>query len=367
MNIVKFCIKAPLYRKVIIVLSIFTIFLCFNQLFRYIALERALKDVKMVFVNCIKFSNKAIYTQNIDGTELLCITGDESGRHDYPLFSPDGNKICYLFRNKSAPVFQLFIIDSNGRNKVQLTDLPEKVWSMTWSIDGEKIYYSSAEQEKFDIFSVDINTIQKEQVTFQDSNNIRPDLSFDNRYLVYESYIHEGDDGYIFMTDLETGTYTQLTDTEDVDMDPKFSPDGNKIIFVRLDEEGTRGIFLMNSDGTEIQNLTENQGNNWFASWSPDGKKIAFQSDRDSNIEIYIMNLDGSNLTRLTNDPMVDWYPVWHPGGKWVIFNSDRGSDPYGTSIYMVDVKGKKIIDLINLQGRESYPDIVNSYSSISK
>jgi TolB protein len=67
----------------------------------------------------------------------------------------------------------------------------------------------------------------------------------------------------------------------------------------------------MNADGTGQTNLTKNVAGDWSPAWSPDGKKIAFVSQRDGNLEIYVMNADGTGQTRLTDNPAPDEYPAW--------------------------------------------------------
>ena len=69
----------------------------------------------------------------------------------------------------------------------------------------------------------------------------------------------------------------------------------------------------MDADGSNQSRLTDNPYYDENLSWSPDGTKIAFASDRDGNGEIYVMNADGSNQTRLTSDPADDYYPSWSP------------------------------------------------------
>jgi Tol biopolymer transport system component len=69
----------------------------------------------------------------------------------------------------------------------------------------------------------------------------------------------------------------------------------------------------MNADGSGLKRLTNNDASDRQPAWSPDGTKIAFNSERDGNREIYVMNADGSGLTRLTNNDASDWDPAWSP------------------------------------------------------
>src|SRR2546423_11257377 len=77
---------------------------------------------------------------------------------------------------------------------------------------------------------------------------------------------------------------------------------GNGKIAFDSNRTGNDEIFVMNPDGSNQVNLSNNPANDNNPSWSPDGTKIAFVSNRDGNDEIYVMNADGSNQTRLTNN-----------------------------------------------------------------
>jgi Tol biopolymer transport system component len=69
----------------------------------------------------------------------------------------------------------------------------------------------------------------------------------------------------------------------------------------------------MDADGSNQTNLTSNAARDEYASWSPNGSRIAFQSDRDGNLEIYVMDADGSSQTNLTSNPADDWDASWSP------------------------------------------------------
>jgi Tol biopolymer transport system component len=101
---------------------------------------------------------------------------------------------------------------------------------------------------------------------------------------------------------------------------PALSPDGKKIAFAS-DRDGDFEIYAVSldrlDDGQKLINLTDNdRADELFPAFSPDGKKIAFASDRDGNFEIYVMNSDGSNQTRLTSSKRSEIYPCYSPDGK---------------------------------------------------
>jgi hypothetical protein len=84
----------------------------------------------------------------------------------------------------------------------------------------------------------------------------------------------------------------------------------------------------MDKDGASRTRLIQNQPFDWHPTWSPDGSRIAFHSDRDGNAEIYVMDADGSSQTRLTRDVANDMHPAWSPDGSRIAFESYRGRRP---------------------------------------
>lgn len=100
-------------------------------------------------------------------------------------------------------------------------------------------------------------------------------------------------------------------------------------------------LYSMTEYGTRIRALTS-VVQNYYAAISPDGKKIAFTSNRDGNNEIYVMNSDGSNQQNLTRSPGTrDWWPNWSPDGTRIIFYSwNTAAGPYTGEIYVMDAAG---------------------------
>ncbi|MGW9684098.1 hypothetical protein [Flagellimonas sp. 2504JD1-5] len=83
-------------------------------------------------------------------------------------------------------------------------------------------------------------------------------------------------------------------------------------------------LLLSQTDGWKETCLTHNAADDRYASYSPDGNWIVFESNRDGNWEIYLMDNQGGNVQRLTNNPSDDRRPTWHPNGRKLLFESDR-------------------------------------------
>jgi dipeptidyl aminopeptidase/acylaminoacyl peptidase len=95
-------------------------------------------------------------------------------------------------------------------------------------------------------------------------------------------------------------------------------------------------VHVMNVNGTGDTALTNTGGINENASWSPDGKEIVFQSDRDGNFEVYKMAADGSNPRRLTNHPIWDGWPSW--GRMCILGDADsNGTIDISDVMYLIN------------------------------
>src|SRR6266568_3992848 len=133
------------------------------------------------------------------------------------------------------------------------------------------------------------------------------------------------------------GSLTNITNNPATVGQLTWSPDGARIAFVS-DRDGNFEIYVMRADGSNQVNLSNNTALDGLPAWSPDGTKIAFSSDRDGPgqmyvgpFQIYVMNADGSGVTRLTHDSASDVEATWSPDGSKIAFVSGTalGSDIY--------------------------------------
>ena len=171
----------------------------------------------------------------------------------------------------------------------------------------------------------------------------------------------------IYVMDVDGGNQRRLTNNRLHDGSPSWSPDGKRIVFVS-NREGNGEIYVMDADGGNQQNLTNNLSSDSSPSWSPDGKRIAFDSDRDGrfNWEIYVMDADGGNLQRLTNNPDDDGHPddrhpSWSPDGAHIVFSTRREGHVVHNwdityEIYVMDADGGNQQRLTNNRNNEWDP-----------
>ena len=243
--------------------------------------------------------------------------------------------------------WDIYSMDANGDNRLQLTDHPALDDHPACSPDGRKIVFFSERDLTPDLYVMDRDGNNLIRLTRDDSGEGRASWSPDGKKIAFTSFCNKGNCD-IFTVKADGGNRTQLTEHEMQDVLPSWSPDGSKIAFVsapNFGAEDARHIFVMNADGKERRNLTggTNLKYNWNPNWSPDGRKIAFQSQRVfEGYDIYVITAEGKNLKQLTVEG-TNWMPAYSPDGTKIAFASSREGD---FNIYLMDTNGMNVVKL---------------------
>ncbi len=126
----------------------------------------------------------------------------------------------------------------------------------------------------------------------------------------------------------------------------------SKVSFISS-RDGSSQVYVMNTDGSGLLELTSGGSGKFYPSLSPDGNKVAFESAQTSHDQIYVIHSDGSNLSQITSEPSDNGQPAWSPDGTHIAFTSYRNGR---SSIYTMDANGDSIAQLTSGPGADAYP-----------
>jgi len=208
-----------------------------------------------------------------------------------------------------------------------------------------------------------------------DENCLETPLRREGRYVwpVYSSYD-------IFMADLNGKIIKQLTNENGYDAEATVSPLGDKIVFTSA-RTGDLELFTMHIDGSNVKQITHELGYDGGAFFSPDGTKIIFRASRPkgddeikeyksllseglvqpTEMELFICDSDGKNLKQLTFLGNANWSPFFHPSGKKILFSSNyEAVIGFPFNIYMIDIDGKNLKRITYGDTFDSFPVFSN-------
>ncbi|MDA1329819.1 MAG: hypothetical protein DWG76_00790 [Chloroflexi bacterium] len=181
-----------------------------------------------------------------------------------------------------------------------------------------------------------------------------PVWSPDGSLIAYDGLlgVYETRDILLITVDRENPVQTQITEFEDYDCYPSFSPDGEQIVYMS-ERDDNRDLYVMDLEGNDIARLTDDPTNDYEPAWSPDGERIAFVSRRTGFSQIYVMDADGENVVQLTEENQLDWRPAWSPDGEWIAFESWRNGN---ADIFIMRPDGSDLQQLTTSLAEDGHP-----------
>jgi TolB protein len=250
----------------------------------------------------------------------------------YPNWSPDGRQIAY--QSNRTGNSEIYVMSADGTGAIQLTHDPAVDENPSFSPDGRRIAFRSYRDGNAEIYTMAVDGSDVRNLTRNAADDIHPYWTPDGKNIVFNSnrllnaagaptqsvFIMRSDGSEVRRV---IGDAPLIEDTY-----AQFSPDGSQLAFRRrLDEEtpgweqnpGNSEIFTMNADGSGVRRLTDHPGFDGWPSWSPDGRWIAFASERTKQYQIYLVHPDGTGLRQLTTAPGNFTKPIFSPDGRRMV------------------------------------------------
>ena len=255
------------------------------------------------------------------------LTAPPNGVSDaYPAFSPDGSLLAFV-RPLSLGVHELYVVAVSGGEPKRLATQTQIIFGLGWTADGREIVYSSGRWTFGDagLWRVPVSGGPARPVVEARERAWLPSIASRGGRLAFTRRSSDTNVWHVKIGDGEKPhPAARLIASTLTDAAPAYSPDGRRIAFTS-DRSGTNQVWVCDWDGSNASQLT------FFptpgavlGAWSPDGKQISFDSAVRGNVDIYIMPASGGAPRQLTAETAAESGASWSRDGRWVYFASDR-------------------------------------------
>jgi Tol biopolymer transport system component len=235
-------------------------------------------------------------------------------------FAPDMRRICYQAVPAGRPFYEIFVQDFSA--DAPRAAIPARVspgrgrTTCSWfSPDGTRLLFASSHLDP-DAEATEATARAQAEDDARAGRRRRYQWDFDPWMDLFTSRLDGSD-------------LVRLTSEKGYDAECSFSPDGTRVLFVS-DRDGDPDIYVMDADGSNVRQLTHEPGYDGGPFFSPDGGWIAYRTDRVEKdmLQIHVMRADGSGDVAVTAGRGVHWAPFWHPTRPWLIWTGADHSDP---------------------------------------
>ena len=271
-------------------------------------------------------------------------TGEDKGFFD--------SKILYISETGNAKnrIKNINIMNFNGENNIKITD--EKLLTLTpifSRYNRNEIYYLQYRNKKAYLYNENLLTHTKSILKIGDGIVFSPNFNpQEKNQIVLSMADYEGTN--LFLLNNENNKYYRLTNDSFINTSPSFAPNGRSIAFVS-DRTGVKKIYSMDLETGEINLISKNRGSYDKPVWAPDEKLIAFIKIEKGVFKLGIMTPDGENERYLLEDYLIEGLR-WSPNSRYIMYSKQKG--PFGKDsiphLYVIDI-------LTNYEYKLNIPD----------
>ncbi|MDA9231136.1 hypothetical protein N9O56_01005 [Rickettsiales bacterium] len=269
---------------------------------------------------------------NLVSNEIFkSLTGEKIGHFDTQILyvAESGNP-----RNRRK---RIAIMDFDGENHYYLTDGADLVLTPIFSGKKQEIIFLRYFRDKPQLFYLDLDNKFISKLSNVKETTFAPAAHPLNSDLLLFSVIESGN-ANIFEMNRYNNRVTKITSRRGINTTPSYSPDGNKIAF-SSDRYGSEKIYVMNYDGSNVKKISKGGGSYSKPIWSPDGSLIAFTKIQANRFYIGVMAPDGSSERTISSGYLVEG-AKWSPNSRYLIYSKKKS--PYGKSsipkLYISDI-----------------------------
>ncbi|MBS3818802.1 PD40 domain-containing protein [bacterium] len=271
------------------------------------------------------FEGQIIFQSNADGdNEIYLMSGekikkltDNSWDDRYPVWSPDGDQIAFYANPQGN--YDIYLMNSDGSGVTRLTSSPATEKTPAWFNDGQGLVFARSQKKlirkKTFLFRIDIQSGKtKRLIPDSDQTQSIPNVSPKAPVITFTGKRTLGWDVALYHLKEKK---VQFLHEGGKSCRARFSPDGQKLVYVSSQADGKGDIWLMNPDGSDKKRLTHrDETYDYFPSWSPDGGTIVFNSshqhDHDGDWKLYLLDVSTGKTSLLFDSPGSDIFPDWY-------------------------------------------------------